>query len=47
MKSNQTEFRGSTSLAQALEELEYNGLVEITRIMPRENGLWTFEYNIE
>ena len=43
---NQTKFNRGTTLSQAVEELESNGLTEITRVMSRE-GVHTFEYNIK
>lgn len=37
---------GNTTLRQALEEMQYNGMNEITRIMPtNELNVWWFEYN--
>ena len=51
MKKRITKFSKNTSLGMALEELEYNGLQEITRIIPAymsKNGKENvFEYNVE
>ena len=41
---NETKFNRGTTLSQAIEELESNGLTEITRVMSRDY-VWTFEYN--
>lgn len=41
-----TKFNKSTTLNQAIDELEYNGLTEITRITSRDNA-FTFEYEVE
>jgi len=43
---NQTKFNRGITLNQAIEELESNGLTEITRVMSRDN-VFTFEYNIK
>lgn len=42
----QTKFGRGTTLNQAIDELEYNGLTEITSITIRD-GVFTFEYNIK
>lgn len=41
-----TKFGRGTTLSQAMNELQENGLTEITRIMKRD-GVWTFEYGVE
>jgi len=42
-------FSRNMSLGAALEEMEYNGMNEITRILPPQEGnnSWIFEYNVE
>jgi hypothetical protein len=47
IESRETKFKRSVSLGSAMEELEYNGMIEITRVMPEGRGDYTFEYNIE
>ncbi len=42
---NKTKFNRSITLSQVVEELEENGMKEITRIMSHEDKVWTFEYN--
>lgn len=41
-----TKFGRGTTLEQAMDELNENGCIEITRITKR-NGIFTFEYNVE
>jgi|TARA_Y100000310_G_scaffold248869_1_gene254861 hypothetical protein len=41
---NKTKFNRGITLNQAMEELESNGLTEITRVM-NQHGVFTFEYN--
>ena len=42
----QTKFGKGTTLRQAIDELEENGLTEIIRVMSRD-GVFTFEYSIK
>ena len=46
IESRETKFKKNISLGSALEEIEYNGMIEITRIMPMLRGNWIFEYNV-
>jgi hypothetical protein len=41
-----TKFGRGTTLKQGIDEIEENGMYEITRIMSKD-GVFTFEYNIE
>lgn len=43
---NQTKFKPSTTLKQMIEELEYNGMTEITRLFQNHDGSFIVEYNI-
>jgi|TARA_Y100000296_G_scaffold45780_1_gene52476 hypothetical protein len=41
---NKTKFNRGITLGEAIQELEYNGSTEITRVM-NQDGVFTFEYN--
>lgn len=43
---NKTKFNRSTTLIQAIEELEENGITNLTKIRCRDR-VYTFEYNIK
>jgi len=41
-----TKFGRGTTLKQAMDELQENGCLEITRILPTKNG-YVFEYEVK
>ena len=47
IESRETKFKRNVSLGSAMEEIEYNGMIEIVRIMPIGRGDYIFEYNVE
>ena len=47
IESRETKFKRNVSLGSAMEEIEYNGMIEIVRIMPIGREDYIFEYNVE